>query len=59
MRRIVSPICIGLILLGAGGKTDKSATASDAKSSSQRSEAEKKAIAAIKKLGGRVYPTVA
>ena len=54
MQKLMPVICIGLMLLGVVVKTDKSATASGAKSSSQRSEAEKKAIAAIKKLGGTV-----
>ena len=54
MRKFVPIFCFAFMLLGAVGMTDKSAAAYDVKSASQRSGAEKTAIAAIKKLGGGV-----
>ena len=49
MQKAMSFLVICTMLFGGGGRTDKSARASK-----QRSEAEKGAIAAIRKLGGRV-----
>ena len=49
MQKLVPVICFGLMLVGAVEKTDESAAASDVKSSSQRSEAERRAIATMVK----------